>query len=82
MELTKRVENLERLLQQFTKNNDPVERDDGKPLSMKQTSDFLHLSISRIYGLIYEGKLNPLQRKRKNKILFSKDELSRFLKPE
>ena len=79
-ELTRRIEKIECLLEQLTKNKYPIERDDGKPISMKQAAYFLHLSISRIYGLIYEGKLTPIQRKRKNKILFSKDELKRFLK--
>lgn len=80
IELKRRVEKIERLLEQYVNNNPSIERDDGKPLSMKQAADFLHLSVSRIYGLIYEGKLTPIQRKRKNKILFSYEELNRFLK--
>jgi hypothetical protein len=73
--------NIERLLEELVNRNG--ERDVGthneRPLSMKQAADFLHLSISRMYGLIYEKKLIPLQRMGRSKILFSIQELNRFL---
>ena len=80
-ELKDRIMNIERLLEELVKRNG--ERDVGtnneRPLSMKQAADFLHLSISRVYGLIYEKKLMPLQRMGRSKILFSIRELNRFL---
>lgn len=50
-----------------------------KPLSLKQAAAFLHLSVSRVYSLIYEQKLAPIQRTTRSKILFSRQELNRFL---
>lgn len=80
-ELKDRIMNIERLLEELVNRN--RERDVGtnneRPLSMKQAADFLHLSISRMYGLIYEKKLMPLQRMGRSKILFSIQELNRFL---
>lgn len=80
-ELKDRIMNIERLLEELVNRNG--ERDVGtnneRPLSMKQAADFLHLSISRMYGLIYEKKLMPLQRMGRSKILFSIKELNRFL---
>lgn len=80
-ELKCRIMNIERLLEELVNRNG--ERDVGsnneRPLSMKQAADFLHLSISRMYGLIYEKKLIPLQRTGRSKILFSIQELNRFL---
>lgn len=80
-ELKDRIMNIERLLEELVNSNE--ERDVGtnneRPLSMKQAADFLHLSISRMYGLIYEKKLTPLQRMGRSKILFSMQELNRFL---
>lgn len=80
-ELKDRIINIERLLEELVNRNG--ERDVGtnneRPLSMKQAADFLHLSISRVYGLIYEKKLMPLQRMGRSKILFSIRELNRFL---
>lgn len=80
-ELKDRIMNIERLLEELVNRNG--ERDVGtnneRPLSMKQAADFLHLSISRMYGLIYEKKLMPLQRMGRSKILFSIQELNRFL---
>ncbi len=80
-ELKGRIMNIERLLEELVNRN--RERDVGtnneRPLSMKQAADFLHLSISRMYGLIYEKKLIPLQRMGRSKVLFSIQELNRFL---
>lgn len=80
-ELKDRIMNIERLLEELVNRNG--ERDVGtnneRPLSMKQAANFLHLSISRMYGLIYEKKLMPLQRMGRSKILFSLQELNRFL---
>ena len=80
-ELKDRIMNIERLLEELVNRHGErdVGRNNERPLSMRQAADFLHLSISRMYGLIYEKKLMPLQRMGRSKILFSILELNRFL---
>jgi hypothetical protein len=53
-----------------------------KPLPIQQAADYLHLSVSRMYSLIYQKKLNPIQRKRNSKLLFSIGELDSYLTAE
>jgi hypothetical protein len=53
-----------------------------KPLPIKQAANYLHLSVSRIYSLVYQKKLNPIQRKRNSKLLFSIGELDSYLNAE
>jgi len=74
----KRLDKIERLLEQLTARPDS-KSDTDKPLSMKQAADYLHLSISRMYSLIYDGRLQPIQRQKNSKILFSIDELNKYL---
>jgi len=79
--LAGRLERIEELLKQLvmqTKEKD-VGSDNSRPLSMKQAANYLHLSVSRIYSLIYQKKLNPIQRKRNSKLLFSISELDNYL---
>ena len=59
-------------------NHNHLPRD--KPLAIRQAAEYLHLSVSRLYGLIYSGELSPMQRNKKGRILFSLDELNRYLK--
>jgi excisionase family DNA binding protein len=57
-------------------------RNDGNkhpPLSMEQAATYLHLSVSRIYCLISEGQLHPLQRKKYGRILFRPSDLNEYL---
>lgn len=56
-----------------------VGNENNSLLSLKQAGDFLHLSVSRMYCLIYQKKLIPVQRTGRSKILFSKEELNRYL---
>ncbi|MBS1779252.1 MAG: helix-turn-helix domain-containing protein [Bacteroidetes bacterium] len=82
--LTERLERIENLLEQLivrTKETD-VGGNNNKPLSLKQAADYLHLSVSRMYSLIYQKKLNPVQRKRNSKLLFYVSELNRYLSTE
>jgi len=51
-----------------------------KPLPIQKAAEYLHLSVSRLYGLIYSGELIPIQRNKKGRILFSLEELNRYLK--
>jgi len=74
----KRLDKIEQLLEQLTLYPDR-KNEAGKTLSMKQSADYLHLSISRIYSLIYEGRLQTIQRQKNSKILFSIDELNNYL---
>lgn len=48
-------------------------------LSVKDTAAYLHLSVARIYCLVCEGKLKPLQRKKHGRILFSQSQLNDYL---
>lgn len=48
-------------------------------LSVKDTAAYLHLSVARIYCLVCEGKLSPLQRKKHGRILFSRSQLNDYL---
>ncbi len=50
-----------------------------KPLPIVSAAEYLNLSVSRIYGLIYSGLLKPIQRGKKGRILFSLEELNRYL---
>lgn len=81
IELKQRMANIELLLSDLIKLF--LERDVGmnnELLSLKQAATYLHLSISRIYGLIYDKKLTPVQRGERSKILFKRTELNRYLK--
>ena len=77
-ELTERLEKIELLLAQVLMRKDG-KKDDDKLLSIKEAAGYLHLSVSRMYSLIYEGKLKPIQRMKNSKILFSTQELDSYL---
>ena len=49
------------------------------PLSVGQAASYLHLSVSRIYCLIGEGQLQPLQRKKYGRILFRPSDLYEYI---
>ena len=55
----------------------PMPRD--KPLSVKEAADYLQLSASRIYNLIFEKKLLPNQRTKRCRITFSIEALNNYL---
>lgn len=50
-----------------------------KPIPISTAAQYLNLSVSRLYGLIYSGLLKPIQRGKKGRILFSLEELNRYL---
>jgi excisionase family DNA binding protein len=50
-----------------------------KPIPISTAAEYLNLSVSRLYGLIYSGELTPIQRSKRGRILFSQDELNRYL---
>ncbi len=50
-----------------------------KPLPINGAAEYLNLSVSRLYGLIYSGELTPIQRSKRGRILFSQEELNRYL---
>lgn len=56
-----------------------IVKTDNKPLSAKEAASYLHLSLSRIYCLITEGKLKPLQKKKYARLLFTIDQLNEYL---
>jgi excisionase family DNA binding protein len=49
------------------------------PLSLGEAAAYLHLSKSRIYDLVYIGKLKPLQHRKGGRILFSRESLNQYL---
>jgi hypothetical protein len=59
---------------------------DPEPLfSLSEAAEKLKLSPSRVYALIYEGKLIPVQREKYSRIQFSTQSLNQYLygnKPE
>ncbi len=50
-----------------------------KPMSITDAAEYLRLSASSVYKLIYAGKLTPLQRIKGGRILFTTEELNSFL---
>lgn len=52
----------------------------GQPLNAQQAADYLHISSSHLYALIYEGKLKPMQRKKHGRILFTRELLDNYLR--
>ena len=47
--------------------------------SISEAAEKLKLSSSRVYALIYEGKLTPLQRGKYSRIQFSLESLNQYL---
>ena len=50
-----------------------------QPLSVVQAARFLGLSASTIYKLVHFKKIQPLQRKKRGRLLFDKKSLLQFL---
>lgn len=49
------------------------------PLSLQEAASYLHLSVSRVYSLVYAGKLQTLQHTKRGRHLFSKEHLNQYL---
>jgi predicted DNA-binding transcriptional regulator AlpA len=79
--LTERLAKIEKLLiQLINQRKDAIEGNyEDKPLSLRQAAKFLHLSASRVYSLIYQKKLKPIQTVKNGKIRFLKDELTKYM---
>jgi len=52
---------------------------DGSRFTIEQAAQKLNLSTSRVYALIYEGKLKPLQREKYSRIQFTQEILNQYL---
>jgi excisionase family DNA binding protein len=50
-----------------------------KPFTVAEAADFTGLSPSTIYKLVHYKKLQPLQRKKRGRLLFMKENLFAFL---
>ena len=74
-ELQESVKNIERLLLLKSKENNQNEEEF---LTVKETAEFLNLSVSTIYGLNHKGELPVM--KRGKLCYFSKRELIDYLK--
>lgn len=80
--LMDKLNKIEQLLLHLTREG--AEKDVGNShislLSLKQAADFLHLSQSSVYKLIYNKRLIPVQRMAGSRILFAKEHLTDYLK--
>lgn len=47
--------------------------------TIKEAAKKLNLSVTRVYALIYEGKLKPLQREKYSRIQFTQEILNQYL---
>lgn len=52
---------------------------DGNLFTIEQAAQKLNLSTSRVYALIYDGKLKPLQREKYSRIQFNQEILNQYL---
>ncbi len=77
-----KLDNIERLLLQIVRQGAEKDVGDGDTalLTLKQAAEFLHLSTSSIYKLIYKKNITPVQRTAKSRILFTKEHLINYLK--
>lgn len=71
------LQRLDRIELLLAKLRDPP--NNSKSFTLKEAAAYLRLSVSRMYGLIYDGSLKPMQRQRNSKILFTIEELDRYL---
>jgi excisionase family DNA binding protein len=46
---------------------------------IQEAAKRLNLSVSRVYTLIYEGKLKPLQRSKYSRIQFNQEILNKYI---
>jgi hypothetical protein len=46
---------------------------------IREAANKLNLSVSRVYTLIYEGKLKPLQRSKYSRIQFNQEILNKYI---
>jgi excisionase family DNA binding protein len=75
LELRDTLKNIERLLLQ--KSNSTPKIEEGF-LTVKETAEFLKLSVPTIYGLIHKGEIPVM--KRSKRCYFSKSELIEYIK--
>ena len=47
--------------------------------TIKEAAKKINLSVARVYALIYEGKLQPLQREKYSRVLFTQETLNQYL---
>lgn len=71
-----RIDRIESLLQQIL---DSRKKESQQLLSTQEAADFLNLSRARIYQLIYQKTIQPLQKLKRGRILFEVNELNRYL---
>lgn len=88
MDNTERLESIERKLDKLLNevayiksklcNYSHMPRD--RLLSIEQAAEYLKLSVSTIYKMVYAGKITTIQRSNKSRLLFTMDELDLFLR--
>lgn len=55
-------------------------KDSSPPISIQEAAAYLQLSKSRVYTLVYQGKLKTLQNQKHGRMLFSISDLQVYLK--
>ncbi|MDF1676836.1 MAG: helix-turn-helix domain-containing protein [Vicingaceae bacterium] len=75
-ELNEKLDRIEKMLL-LTKSNSSNE-ESGDLLTIKEASDFLHLSKATLYSKVSKGELPYM--KRSKRLYFSKTELTEYLK--
>lgn len=64
------------LIVQYLSGNDSQS---DRPLDSQQAAAYLHLSVSYLYTLVNAGKLEAIQKKKQGRLLFTKQQLDRYL---
>ena len=78
-EITSRLDHLERLLQEIkSQGNQFDEPDEEQILCIEETSNFLHLTVPSIYGLVHRSIIPHM--KKGKRLYFSKKELIEWIK--
>lgn len=72
------IQSIKQLLLKKKKQPEPAQSD-CKHLNVQEAVTFLNLSSSTIYKLVHFKKLKPIQRIKRGRLLFSIQELNRFL---
>ncbi|MEP6551950.1 MAG: helix-turn-helix domain-containing protein [Ferruginibacter sp.] len=75
-QLSIKMENIERLLMQWSKPTTTQQSEDL--LTIQQAADFLRLSITTIYGFTSRNEIPSM--KKGKRLYFSKDELTTWIK--
>ena len=69
-----------KIIRQYISRQPAIVQPD-QPFSVAQAAGFLGLSASTIYKLVHFKKIQPLQLKKRGRLLFTRETLLQFLQP-